>query len=75
LSLPAGVLVTYEDIARKIDNPRAIRAVATAIANNPIAYLIPCHCVIRKSGEFHQYRWGSTRKKLMIGWELSRANR
>ena len=75
LSLPAGVLVTYEDVARKIDNPRAIRAVATAIANNPIAYLIPCHCVIRKSGEFNQYRWGSTRKKLMIGWELSRANR
>jgi AraC family transcriptional regulator of adaptative response/methylated-DNA-[protein]-cysteine methyltransferase len=74
LSLPAGILVTYEDIAQRIEKPRAVRAVATAIGNNPIAYLIPCHCVIRKSGDFNQYRWGSIRKKIMIAWELSRVN-
>ena len=52
-------------------NPRAQRAVGTALAHNRIALLIPCHRVIRKSGVIQDYRWGSTRKKAMLGWEAA----
>lgn len=72
LSVPHGNLVTYSDIARKIDNPQATRAVGTAIGNNPIAYLIPCHRVIQQTGEIGGYRWNPVRKKAIIGWEASR---
>ena len=71
LSVPHGNLVTYSDIARKIDNPQATRAVGTAIGNNPIAYLIPCHRVIQQTGEIGGYRWNPVRKKAIIGWEAS----
>jgi AraC family transcriptional regulator of adaptative response/methylated-DNA-[protein]-cysteine methyltransferase len=53
--------IGYQDIALYIGQPKALRAVANAIAINPVAYLIPCHRVIAKSGKFHQYRWGSAR--------------
>jgi AraC family transcriptional regulator of adaptative response/methylated-DNA-[protein]-cysteine methyltransferase len=72
LTIPAGNLVCYEDVAAGIGRPRAFRAVASAVAANPVAYLIPCHRVIAKSGQIHQYRWGHLRKKAMIGWEASR---
>jgi len=73
LSIPEGWVVSYQDIAAYIGRPKAFRAVANAIAINPVAFLIPCHRVIAKSGKIHQYRWGSTRKKALIGWEAARS--
>ncbi|UCD32044.1 MAG: methylated-DNA--[protein]-cysteine S-methyltransferase [Desulfobacterales bacterium] len=72
LTIPAGCVVSYQDIAAYIGRPKAFRAVANAIAINPVAYLIPCHRVIAKSGKIHQYRWGSSRKKAIIGWEATK---
>ena len=72
LSIPEGWVVSYQDIASYIGHPKAFRAVANAIAINPVAFLIPCHRVIAKSGKIHQYRWGSARKKALIGWEAAR---
>lgn len=69
LRIPMGELNTYSGIAAKLDQPLASRAVGTAVALNPVAFLIPCHRVIRASGEFGNYHWGSTRKNAMIGWE------
>ncbi len=72
LHIPMGGMTTYGDIAAKIDNPRACRAVGTAIGENPVAYLIPCHRVIRASGEIGNYHWGEIRKSAIIGWEASK---
>ncbi|MCT4615579.1 MAG: methylated-DNA--[protein]-cysteine S-methyltransferase [Marinifilaceae bacterium] len=71
LSIPYGNLSTYGEIAEAIQHPKASRAVGTAIGNNPIAYLIPCHRVIQKSGNIGGYHWNPTRKKAIIGWEAS----
>ncbi|MEI7846929.1 MAG: methylated-DNA--[protein]-cysteine S-methyltransferase [Chloroflexota bacterium] len=71
LSIPFGALVSYEQIALKIGQAGAQRTVATAIGNNPIAYLIPCHRVIRKMGDFGNYHWGTARKKAILGWETT----
>ncbi len=71
LKVPPGSMVTYGDVANKMGKPTAARAVANAVANNPVAYLIPCHRVIRSTGKAHQYRWGSTRKKAILGWEAA----
>ena len=54
-------------------NHGAARAVGSAVASNPISYLIPCHRVIRSVADFGNYRWGTARKKAMIGWEAARA--
>lgn len=75
LRIPTGHLVTYEDIASEIGAPKAVRAVGSAIARNPIGWLIPCHRVIRKSGAFNQYRWGLERKKAMLAWEAAASER
>ncbi len=72
LQIPSGNIVSYQDIAEYIGRPKAFRAVASAIAINPVAYLIPCHRVISKSGKIHQYRWGSSRKKAIVGWESAK---
>ena len=72
LRIPAGKLVTYSDIAQYIGKPGAARAVGSAVGNNPVSVLIPCHRVIRKMGVFGDYRWGATRKKALLGWEFSR---
>lgn len=72
LQIPSGNLVSYQNIAEYIGRPKAFRAVASAIAINPVAYLIPCHRVISKSGKIHQYRWGSSRKKAIVGWEAAK---
>ncbi|TSE06094.1 bifunctional helix-turn-helix domain-containing protein/methylated-DNA--[protein]-cysteine S-methyltransferase [Aquimarina algiphila] len=69
LKIPKGGLTTYGAIANHIGNPKASRAVGTAIGNNPIAFLIPCHRVIQSTGDLGQYHWGSTRKTAIIGWE------
>ncbi|HYF69672.1 MAG TPA: methylated-DNA--[protein]-cysteine S-methyltransferase [Ohtaekwangia sp.] len=71
LKIPLGGLSTYGRIANRIGYPKAPRAVGTAIGDNPVAFLIPCHRVIQSSGGFGQYHWGSLRKKAMIGWEAS----
>ncbi|WP_341807852.1 methylated-DNA--[protein]-cysteine S-methyltransferase [Wolbachia endosymbiont (group E) of Neria commutata] len=71
LSIPKGTTTTYENIACMIGKPKAVRATANAIANNPISYLIPCHRVIRKSGEIHKYRWGIERKKAILAYEAT----
>lgn len=71
LAIPPGALVSYQDIASHIDHHNAARAVGRAVASSPIAYLIPCHRVISKTGQIHRYRWGVTRKKAMVGWEAS----
>lgn len=72
LTIPMGKLSTYGNLAEKIGNPNASRAVGTAIGSNPVAFLIPCHRVIQSSGNIGGYMWGSERKQLIIGWESSR---
>lgn len=69
LKIPMGKLATYGSIALNIGSPNASRAVGTAIASNPVAFLIPCHRVIRSSGALGEYMWGNTRKAAIIGWE------
>jgi AraC family transcriptional regulator of adaptative response/methylated-DNA-[protein]-cysteine methyltransferase len=71
LDIPTGAVTTYEGIAAQIGRPKATRAVGTAVGHNPIAVLIPCHRVIRKLGEFGNYRYGPARKKALLGWELA----
>ncbi|MFZ5630979.1 MAG: methylated-DNA--[protein]-cysteine S-methyltransferase [Spirochaetota bacterium] len=73
LQIPEGGLVTYSDVALAAGNGKAIRAAASAIAQNPVAYLIPCHRVIRKTGAFSEYRWGAARKRMLIAHEAARA--
>ncbi|OGW29680.1 MAG: 6-O-methylguanine DNA methyltransferase [Nitrospirae bacterium GWC2_57_13] len=75
LNIPRGAVASYEDIARKIGRPGAVRAVANAVAHNPVAFLIPCHRVIRKTGAIGGYRWGSQRKKAMLTWETGETAR
>ena len=69
LRLPEGAVTSYDVLAAAIGHPSATRAVGTAVGRNPIAYLIPCHRVIRKTGAFGDYRWGSARKRAMLAWE------
>jgi AraC family transcriptional regulator of adaptative response/methylated-DNA-[protein]-cysteine methyltransferase len=72
LKIPLGDLSTYGAIAASIDKPKASRAVGTAIGDNPVAFLIPCHRVIQSGGAIGQYHWGSTRKAAIIGWEAAK---
>lgn len=69
LQIPFGNLSTYGQIANNIQNPNASRAVGTAIGSNPIAFIIPCHRVIKSSGIIGEYHWGSCRKTAILGWE------
>ena len=71
LTIPRGGVLSYQDIAAYIGRPKALRAVANAIAINPVGYLIPCHRVIAKSGQIYRYRWGTVRKKVILGWEAT----
>jgi AraC family transcriptional regulator of adaptative response/methylated-DNA-[protein]-cysteine methyltransferase len=75
LAIPPGALVCYQDVARFISKPTAVRAAANAVGRNPISYVIPCHRVITKAGRSHRYRWGAARKKAMLVWEASRHQR
>jgi len=72
LRIAPGKLATYEMVAKQIGKPHAVRAVANAVASNPVALLIPCHRVICKSGALGGYRWGVARKQALIGWESAR---
>ncbi len=71
LKIPYGQLCSYETLAQLAEKPAATRACASAIARNSIAWLIPCHRVIKKIGETGQYRWGAERKKIILGFEAS----
>jgi AraC family transcriptional regulator of adaptative response/methylated-DNA-[protein]-cysteine methyltransferase len=71
LKIPAGTVVTYEDIALYIGFPQAVRAVGNAVGRNPVSFVIPCHRVVRKTAEFGNYGGGPTRKKAMLGWEAA----
>lgn len=73
LKIPLGGLNTYQAVAQHIHMPLASRAVGSAIGANPVAFLIPCHRVIKSTGHTGQYHWGSKRKTAIIGWEAARA--
>ena len=72
LQIPFANVRTYSGIASAIDHPDASRAVGTAIGNNPVAYLIPCHRVIKSTGIIGEYHWGSDRKSVILGWEAAK---
>jgi len=67
--IPPGFVVSYEEVAARIGDPKAVRAVGTAVGRNPVAFLIPCHRVIRKTGAFGNYGGGKARKMAILGWE------
>lgn len=72
LKIPMGALTSYGDIAKSIDKPNSSRAVGTAIGNNPVAFLIPCHRVIQSTGQPGGYMWGPSKKIGIIGWEAAK---
>lgn len=68
-AIPAGETITYSELAQRLGNPKAVRAVASACAANPLAVLIPCHRVHRKNGALAGYRWGLPRKRALLDRE------
>jgi AraC family transcriptional regulator, regulatory protein of adaptative response / methylated-DNA-[protein]-cysteine methyltransferase len=73
LGIPLGKCSTYSDVARKLGQPKAARAVGAAVGKNPISFVVPCHRVIGKAGALTGYHWGLTRKRAMLGWEAGKA--
>jgi AraC family transcriptional regulator of adaptative response/methylated-DNA-[protein]-cysteine methyltransferase len=71
LRIPSGSVTTYGGLAKALGAPKSARAVGSAVAKNPIAFLIPCHRVIRGIGALGEYRWGAVRKRAIIGWEAA----
>jgi AraC family transcriptional regulator of adaptative response/methylated-DNA-[protein]-cysteine methyltransferase len=71
LRIPEGCVASYRQIAQAAGAPHANRAAANALAANPIAYLIPCHRVIRATGAFGGYRWGIVRKRALLAREMA----
>jgi AraC family transcriptional regulator of adaptative response/methylated-DNA-[protein]-cysteine methyltransferase len=71
LEIPTGTVTTYGDLAATIGDPKASRAVGTAVGRNPVSYLIPCHRVIRATGELGGYAWGPDRKRTMLALETT----
>jgi len=74
LKIPQGQVASYKTIATRIGRPAAVRAVGSAVARNPVSYLIPCHRVIRKFGDFGNYQGGSARKKVLLAWESAQVS-
>lgn len=72
LTIPTGNLITYGGIARIVNSPNASRAVGSAVGDNPVAFIIPCHRVIQSTGIMGNYHWGSNRKAAIIGWESAK---
>lgn len=73
--IPFGTTVSYQEVAQRIGEPKAVRAVASAIAENPVAMLIPCHRVIHADGTIGEYHWGRDLKKKLIAWERETAQK
>jgi AraC family transcriptional regulator of adaptative response/methylated-DNA-[protein]-cysteine methyltransferase len=71
--IPSGQTASYQDIAKRIGNPRAVRAVANACASNPVALVVPCHRVVRTDGDSGGYRWGPKRKQALLARERREA--
>jgi len=69
--IPPGRAISYEHVAVQIGAPGAARAVGSAVARNPVGFLIPCHRVIRKTGDFGEYQWGAPRKMAILAWEAA----
>lgn len=74
LRIPLGGLATYGQVAAFINHPNASRAVGSAVGDNPVAFLIPCHRVIQSTGVFGHYHWGADRKAAIIGWEAAQTD-
>ncbi len=74
LSIPSGQVTTYSDIATRIGNPKAVRAVGTAVGRNPVSWLIPCHRVLRKTGDLGGYHWGLPVKRALLAYETAQAD-
>jgi AraC family transcriptional regulator, regulatory protein of adaptative response / methylated-DNA-[protein]-cysteine methyltransferase len=75
LTIPLGMSASYSDIAKAVGSPLAVRAVGAAISRNPLAYVAPCHRVLRKDGGLGGYRWGASRKQAMVKWEQNQLER
>ncbi len=73
LNIPTGSTVTYGDIANAIGKPTSSRAVGNAVGGNPVAFVIPCHRVLRESGALGGYRWGADKKQAILAWETATA--
>ncbi len=69
LNIPEGAALSYADVAQLVGHPKAVRPVASAVARNEIAYLIPCHRVVRKTGLYGKFRWGAARKRILLAYE------
>ncbi len=74
LRIPSGTVITYSDLAAAVDRPDAVRAVASAVARNPVSWLIPCHRVLRTTGALGGYRWSLDRKRAMLALEAAEAH-
>ena len=72
MAIPSGHVTTYSEIARRAGNPKAVRAVGTAVGRNPISWLIPCHRAMRRDGGLGGYHWGLPIKRAMMAWEAAR---
>jgi len=74
LQIPSGRVTTYSEIAEAVGNPKAVRAVGTAVGRNPISWLIPCHRALRKSGGLGGYHWGLPVKRALLAYESARSD-
>ena len=74
LRVPSGHVTTYSELARAVGNPRAVRAVGTAVGRNPVSLFIPCHRALRRSGALGGYHWGLPVKRAILAWEAARAD-
>ena len=72
LRIPMGAMATYSTVSAGIGHPKACRTVGTAVGDNPVAFLIPCHRVIKSTGDFGNYHWGAERKSAILGWEAAK---
>ena len=73
LRVPLGRATSYSQIARRLELPKASRAVGAAVGRNPISFVVPCHRVLGRSGALTGYHWGITRKQAILGWEAGRS--
>jgi len=75
LHVPMGEVSTYGNITIQVGHPNAFRAVGSAVGDNPVSLLIPCHRIITVSGAIGQYHWGTERKAALLDWEKQIINK